>query len=64
MLPADVYLRHCVLSAQKAGHEAYRSFLDDTLLCDRVTTLRQYLDANPEIMNVQPPPGLESRFNG
>ena len=38
LLPADVYLRHCLLAHQKAGGEAERSFLHDTYLCDRTTT--------------------------
>eukprot|EP00951_Prasinocladus_malaysianus_P015769 scaffold121618_cov36-Prasinocladus_malaysianus.AAC.1 len=64
MLPADVYLRHCILSAEKAGPAALNSFLDETFLCDRKTPLRKYVDENPSVMDVRPPPGLESRFNG
>mmetsp|Transcript_3372 Transcript_3372/g.6751 ORF Transcript_3372/g.6751 Transcript_3372/m.6751 type:complete len:231 (+) Transcript_3372:52-744(+) len=64
LLPADIYLRHVVLASQRAGEKAYDSFLDETLLCDRTTPLRKYLEEHPEIMDVKPPPGLEERFNG
>lgn len=39
LLPANVYLRHCLLASQKAGEVAYDSFLNDTYLADRTMTL-------------------------
>ena len=68
LLPADVYLRHVLLAT--AGHPDPRvaeSMLDDTLLADRSTTLRAYLDggARKAAMAARPPPGpLTARFSG
>ena len=69
MLPCRVYLRHCVLAAKKlsklSGSEAaYNSFLDDTYLADRVTTVRTYLAQHPDIMKELPPPELAGRYSG
>ncbi|PSC69323.1 hypothetical protein C2E20_7169 [Micractinium conductrix] len=58
VLPCRVYLRHCVLAAQRLGFAAYASFLDGTWLSDRRTTVRQYLAANPDIMDELPPASL------
>jgi len=64
ILPCSVYLRHCVLAAQRRSFSCLASFLDDTYLADRVTTIRQYLDAHPEVMLTQPPPILIGRYSG
>ena len=66
ILPCSVYLRHCVLAVNKPGFpaELRQSFLDETFLCDRKTTVRDYLASHPEIMECRPPPSLESRYNG
>ncbi|CAK0798866.1 unnamed protein product [Prorocentrum cordatum] len=64
ILPCPVYLRHCVLAAQKAGTAALESFLDDTFLADRTTTIRAYLASRPDIMETLPPPSLLERYNG
>lgn len=64
LLPADIYLRHVVLSSERAGVAARDSFLDETLLCDRATPLREYLERHTEVMEARPPPGLEQRFSG
>lgn len=62
--PCGPYLRHCVLAATKLGNQALDSFLDDTVLIDRKTTVREYLDEFPEIMESLPPPELRSRYGG
>eukprot|EP00980_Cylindrotheca_fusiformis_P011666 scaffold2751_cov131-Cylindrotheca_fusiformis.AAC.33 len=65
--PADMYLRHCLLAVKKAGPAAEQSFLNDTYLIDRSTTLSKYLrkDGNLErVMNAKPPERLKRRFNG
>lgn len=54
----------CVLAARSMGAEAERSFLDDTFLADRVTTVRAWLEANPSIFDERPPPALEGRYSG
>jgi hypothetical protein len=59
-----VYLRHCVLAAKGFCAEAYESFLDATYLSDRVTTVRQHLQNNPEILQELPPPELVGRYSG
>ncbi|KAJ1446187.1 Alpha/Beta hydrolase protein [Pelagophyceae sp. CCMP2097] len=62
--PCPVYLRHCVLAATKAGPIALDSFLDETFLVDRKTTLRGYLDANAHVMQSEPPASLVGRYSG
>jgi hypothetical protein len=64
VLPCRVYLRHCVLAATKLGPIAEESFLDGTVLADRTTTIRQWLEQNPEIMSELPPPSLAQRYAG
>ena len=65
LLPFSMYLRHCLLAVQKAGGAAHESFLNDTYLVDRKTTLAQYLDeCGDEVMGSLPPPHLENRFSG
>jgi hypothetical protein len=44
--------------------EASDSFLDETFLCDRSTTLREYLAATPAVMATAPPPELVGRYSG
>ena len=62
--PCAVYLRHCVLAAQSMGDECYNSFLDETFLVDRTTTVREYLQQYPDTLNTLPPPELASRYGG
>ena len=65
LLPASVYLRHCLLAVQKAEGPAYTLFLHDTYLADRTTTLAQYLDQHEtDVMQSLPPPELATRFGG
>jgi len=63
--PCGTYLRHCVLAAQKLGGEAKASFLDQTYLVDRKTTIRQYLaGAGDGVMATLPPTALAERYGG
>ena len=66
ILPCSVYLRHCVLAVNKPEFPATLrdSFLDETWLADRKTTVRMYLNAHPEVMECEPPPSLASRYSG
>lgn len=65
LLPAGMYLRHCLLAVQKVGGRAYESFLHDTYLADRRTTLASYLEEHgEEVMASHPPPYLATRFGG
>ena len=64
LLPCPVYLRHCVLAAEKLSPEAYDSFLDHTYLADRKTTIREHLRAKPEILTTLPPAHLSERYGG
>lgn len=64
ILPCRVYLRHCVLAARKAGPVVESSFLDGTFLWDRITTVREYLASNPDIMKAVPPPSVAERYSG
>ena len=62
--PCATYLGHRVLSARNMGDKCYNSFLDDTYLVDRKTTIREYLNSYPDIMNRLPPPELAERYGG
>ena len=62
--PCAVYLRHCCLAAQKLGDAAYASFLDETFLADRKTSLRSYLAEHPEVLTTEPPESLRERYGG
>jgi len=63
--PADIYLRHCLLANQKAGGEAYRSFVEDTYLADRKTTIKEYLVTDGDrVLEARPPDDLAVRFGG
>lgn len=65
LLPFSLYLRHCLLAVEKAGGPAYESFLQDTYLVDRQTTLAEYLEKEgEEVMTSRPPEYLEKRFSG
>ncbi|GIL63081.1 hypothetical protein Vafri_17056 [Volvox africanus] len=64
VLPCRVYLRHCVLAARSLGPEAEDSFLNDTYLADRSTTIGEYLRLHPDIMDEQPPLPLAERYSG
>ena len=62
--PCGVYLRHCVLAAETLGQRCLDSFLDDTYLIDRKTTIRDYLKCNPNLMETLPPASLIGRYSG
>ena len=69
LMPCACYLRHCLLSSRRAGIPAAvrESFLDDTYLVDRQTTLRTYLSRpgiEEYVMSCLPPPNLETRYGG
>ena len=62
--PCGPYLRHCVLAAKKMGPVCFDSFLDETFLVDRKTTIRSYLRQYPHVMDTLPPPELQQRYGG
>jgi hypothetical protein len=62
--PCPVYMRHCVLASRNCGKDCYDSFLDETFLVDRKTTIREYLSMNPNLMDVEPPEELKHRYGG
>jgi hypothetical protein len=62
--PCAVYLRHCYLAAKSMGNECLNSFLDETFLVDRTTTVRDYLNDHPEVLETEPPPSLVGRYSG
>lgn len=64
ILPCRLYLRHCVLAAKNLGTEVYDNFLDHTYLGDRITTIRQYLELHPQILQEEPPLLLKERYGG
>jgi len=64
LLPCSVYLRHCALAAERLGPVAHASFLDETYLCDRTTTIREYLAQHPEVLSTEPPEPLKERYGG
>jgi hypothetical protein len=70
LLPADIYLRHCLLAVEKASDpRASESFRRDTFLADRETRLEDYLNNDDhrvydDVMQCEPPPHLATRFGG
>lgn len=64
LLPCALYLRHCALAAKSLGSACYDSFLDETFLIDRKTTIRSYLASNPHVMTMEPPAELAVRYGG
>jgi hypothetical protein len=62
--PCAVYLRHCYLAAKSLGRLCLDSFLDETFLVDRVTTVRDYLEQHPEVLETVPPQDLIGRYSG
>ena len=64
ILPCRAYLRHCTLAARNLSPEADASFLDNTYLADRCTTIRTHLQRNPAILEELPPPELAARYCG
>lgn len=64
LLPCQVYLRHCYLAAKSMGDECFNSFLDETFLVDRKTTVREYIEKHPFILDVTPPPEFVGRYSG
>ena len=66
ILPANVYLRHCLLAVEKAPNvSAQESFLTQTYLVDRKTTLKEFLSVHRDrVMASEPPAELATRFGG
>ena len=62
--PCAVYLRHCYLAAKSMGDACFQSFLDETFLVDRRTTVRGYIEKHPEVLGTQPPKELVGRYSG
>ena len=77
--PCPIYLRHCVLASrstkirgmndcspdvESGDGVCYSSFLDETYLIDRETSVRKYLSKYPAIMNLEPPEELRDRYGG
>lgn len=60
--PCSVYFTHCYLAAQSLGTHVFDSFLDETYLVDRKTTVRMYISRHPDVLFNQPPPIHESRY--
>jgi hypothetical protein len=60
--PCSVYFTHCYLAAQSLGTHVFDSFLDETYLVDRKTTVRAYISRHPDVLFNQPPPIHESRY--
>ena len=61
--PIPTKPKRSVLAVSKQGVDARakESFLDETFLADRKTTVREWLEANPGIMEEQPPEELKQR---
>lgn len=62
--PCATYLRHCTLAAENMGPVCNSSFLDETFLADRKTTIGAYLKENPQVMTTVPPVELAIRYGG
>lgn len=46
------------------GGAAYESFLRETFLWDRVTSIEEHLSRRPDIMTTLPPPSVANRYTG
>ncbi|GAB9474369.1 uncharacterized protein IUM83_10407 [Globisporangium polare] len=64
ILPCRLYVRHCLLAVKKLGEDVYNDFVNTTFLGDRKTPIKQYIDANPSIMDEVPPAHLVNRYSG
>jgi hypothetical protein len=62
--PCPVYLRHCYFAAKSLGDVCFDSFLDETFLVDRKTTIREYVQRHPGVLDATPPPELMERYSG
>jgi len=62
--PCAIYLRHCLLATKLLGNKCFDSFLDETFLVDRQSTIREYLKENPQVMSTLPPIELAERYGG
>jgi len=62
--PCRCYLRHCLLAAQKLHVDIYNSFLEDTFLWDRKTTIKTWLESNPTLIDEPAPAIVAERYNG
>ena len=62
--PCRVYLRHCLLSIGKQGDFALNDFMNNTFLSDRKTSIKQYMEKNPDIYDELVPIALQYRYNG
>lgn len=50
ILPGRLYLKLCIESAKKLGDDYLNNFLDESMLGDGKTTIREYIDKNPDIL--------------
>jgi len=57
-------MQHCVLVAKAMGPKCYDLFMDEPFLVDRTTTIREYLEQNPHIMETELPPELAEWYGG
>jgi len=48
ILPCRVYLLHCLVASERLHPSVHANFLGTTVLGDRKTTLKQYLDRHPQ----------------
>lgn len=66
VLPCSAYLRHCYLASEAFSADMHNSFLDDTYLVDRTTTIRQYIADHPEVLTLPADlsPAIAGRYQG
>ena len=51
IFPSDLVLQMCLMAAaQLGGDEAVQNFLDETVLADRTTSVRSYVQSNPHLV--------------
>lgn len=62
--PCAIYLRHCLLATKLLGNKCFDSFLDETFLVDRQSTIQEYLKENPQVMSTLPPIELAEKNGG
>lgn len=62
LLPARYYLWLCVLAAAQFGEHVRENFLRTTFLADRVTSLQNHVERNPEILLTEPPESVRKFY--
>ncbi len=62
--PARAYLQLCLTAARDLGQGVYENLLDASFLADRKTTVREYLNSQPDVLSWVTSPARYSASRG